>query len=151
MERTRGERASRRSGRESGRGGTEATEADVTDGTSNTIEVGEDNGAEGTQEDYNATDMLAAALLGAAVGAGLGLLATKLVESDDVRDHLIAARRGMGRNVRRGLRAARQSVGRAAAVKEYAEKARAAFEDALEREVRDLRRAARRRRRKFGF
>jgi hypothetical protein len=36
-------------------------------------------------------------------------------------------------------------------VKDYAERARAAFEDALEREVRDLRRAARRRRRKLGF
>ncbi len=127
------------------------TDSDITDGTSNTIDIEEEAGIGDTRGDMDTRGLVAAAVLGAALGAGLGLLATRLVDADDVRDTIATARRGMGRGVKRGVRAARRSATAAVAVKGYAERAREAFEDALAREVRDLRRAVRRRRRKFGF
>ena len=127
------------------------SDAEIADGSSNTIDVDEEGGETGSRDELGNRDLIAAAILGAAVGAGLGLLATRLVDTDDVRDTIAVARRGMSRGVKRGVRAARQSASAAAAVKDYADRAREAFEDALEREVRDLRRAVRRRRRKFGF
>jgi hypothetical protein len=110
----------------------------------------EDDGSE-----INTGELVAAALLGAAVGAGLGLLASRYVDTDDLRDRVMAAsrrmNRGLQRGVKRGIKQARRRAPELPDVREYAARARQAFEDALEREVHALRRGARRRRRRFGF
>ena len=149
---------SRRSGRGSARGATGATDVEAR---------AEDEGAEGPdaavdeqdddaeEEELNTGELIAAALLGAAVGAGLGLLASRYVDTDDLRDRVVSASRRMNRGLRRGVSRGVKQVRRRAPelpdVREYAERARAAFEDALEREVRALKRGVRRRRRRFGF
>ena len=107
------------------------------------------------EEELNTGELIAAALLGAAVGAGLGLLASRYVDADDLRDRVVSASRRMNHGLRRGISRGVKQVRRRAPdmpdVREYADRARAAFEDALEREVRALKRGARRQRRRFGF
>ena len=103
------------------------------------------------EQDLNTGELIAAALLGAAVGAGLGLIASRYVDSDDLRDRVMSVGRQMQSGVRRGIKQVRRRAPELPDVRGYAEKAREAFEDALEREVRALKRGARRRRRRFGF
>jgi hypothetical protein len=108
-----------------------------------------------TEEELNTAELIAAALLGAAVGAGIGLLASRYVDTDDLRDRVVSASRRMNRGLRRGISRGVKQVRRRAPdlpdVREYADRAREAFEDALEREVSALKRGARRRRRRLGF
>lgn len=98
-----------------------------------------------TQDADGATDdaraLLTAALLGAAIGAGLGLLASRAMTDDSV----VAA---VQRSGRRSGRALRQ---RSEAIRSAASDAREAFEAALAREVKELRRGARRQRRRLGL
>lgn len=78
-------------------------------------------------------DVVAAAILGAAVGAGLVYLLTERTGEG----------RG-GRAVGRMMRLLRRNVA------EYAGTARAAIDDAVESELKDLRRSIRRQRKRFG-
>lgn len=109
------------------------------------------------------TTVLTAALIGAAIGAGLGLLASRAFDDDDVTAMFHAARKRARRGIRRGSAAAGAAAGaigeRAGgaigdardAVGEFASHARDSFETMLEREVRQLRKAARRQRRRLGL
>jgi hypothetical protein len=163
MARTTDSPTSRRSGRGSGRGETGAADVDERavdaraeppDDALGEQDDEQDDDAE-EQEELNTGELIAAALLGAAVGAGLGLLASRYVDTGDLRDRVVSASRQMNRGLRSGLSRGIKQVRRRAPelpdVREYAERARAVFEDALEREVRALKRGARRRRRRFGF
>ena len=117
---------------------------------------------ETTQSDAGAEDartLLTAALIGAAIGAGLGLLASRALDDDSVRGTIRQVRRRGGRAIRRRT-AAVSELGSAAGealggardtLGEYAERARDAFESALQREVKQLRRSARRQRRRLGL
>ena len=112
-------------------------------------------------------DLLTAALLGAAVGAGLAVLAgagrrrsagiggamLAAVASGRGRAMLGRAAKAAGRGaVQRGMKVAR-GFGEDAGdhVRHYADSAREAIDDAVAREVRDLRRAVRRRRKRLGI
>jgi hypothetical protein len=155
MARTTDSPTSRRSGRGSGRGETGAADVDdrpVADAPDTAVDEREDDV---TEEELNTGELVAAALLGAAVGAGLGLLASRFVDADDLRDRMVAAgrrmNRGLRRNIDRGVKQVRRRAPELPDVREYADHAREAFEKALEREVRSLRRGARRQRRRFGF
>jgi monoamine oxidase len=103
--------------------------------------------------------LIAAALIGAAIGAGLGLLASRALEDEGVSVMLRSARRRAGREIRRRSRAAAR-LGSAAgeaigdtrdSIADLAARARDSFEDVLQREVRQLRKAARRQRRRLGL
>ncbi|MGZ8492433.1 MAG: hypothetical protein ACXWZS_09550 [Gemmatirosa sp.] len=94
-------------------------------------------------DDRPQTDLLIAALLGAAVGAGVGLLAARAMADEEPA-------------VLRTARRVRRSAGRAlhdapSAVGNLASDARRAVEEAVERELREMRRAMRRRRRELGL
>ena len=103
--------------------------------------------------------LLTAALIGAAIGAGLGLLASRSIDEDNVGAMLRSARKRARGGLRRGTKAAGAIGSRAGgaiggardAVGDFASTAREAFDDLLEREVRQLRKAARRQRRRFGL
>jgi len=102
------------------------------------------------REALPSNDVLIAGLVGAAIGAGLGLL---LSNSGRSKSFPVRARK-LGRQGQRVI-AARMSGARLAetggAMRDYAERARDAFEDLLERESRSLKRALRRRRRSLGL
>jgi hypothetical protein len=97
-------------------------------------------------------DLLVAGLVGAAIGAGIGLLFSgggrSVVETLPVRATKLQ------RKVRR-MAASRARSARISdagdAVRDAAERAREAFEDLLARESRSLRRSLRRRRRSLGL
>ena len=94
-------------------------------------------------------DLLAAALLGAAVGAAAALIAS----GSSRRPPIV---RGVQRGARRagalGTAAIERIPGReaAGAVREYIDTARGAIDDAVEQELRELRRAVRRQRKRIG-
>lgn len=94
-------------------------------------------------DDRPRADLLIAALLGAALGAGVGLLAARTL-ADDEPAVLRTARR-VRRSAGRALHDAPSAVGSLAA------DARRAVEQAVEREMRQMRRAMRRRRRELGL
>jgi uncharacterized protein YoxC len=110
-----------------------------------------------TESEETAT-LVTAAIIGAAIGAGLGLLASRVMD-DDVSVMVRSARKRVGRGVRRGSAAAGAlgaSAGSAVrgageTVGDFATRARDTFEDMLQREVRQLRKAARRQRRRLGL
>lgn len=112
-----------------------------------------------SREDAGADEargLLTAALIGAAIGAGLGLLASRAMTDDSVVAAVERSGRRTGRAIRRRSRevskSAAESLGDAReGVADFARHAREAFESALEREVKDLRRAARRQRRRLGL
>jgi hypothetical protein len=134
-------------------GGTRAKSArgSARDETETTERPREDEG-----EDYGT--LVAAALIGATVGAGLGLLASRMLD-DDMAVMVRTARKRVRRGVRQGVKSAGaigssagEAIGDArGAVGDFASRAREAFEDVLQREVRQLRKAARRQRRRLGF
>lgn len=103
------------------------------------------------EETTSRADLALAALVGAAVGAGLGLLARALVTEEQT----MAARSArLVRQARRAVptRAARVAAGDAGdAVRDAVLEARASAERLLAREVREFRRALRRRRRRLGL
>ncbi|AHG90719.1 hypothetical protein J421_3182 [Gemmatirosa kalamazoonensis] len=118
-----------------------------------------ESNATGTASDDDTNALLGAALIGAAIGAGLGLLASRAFEGDAMSVVMRSARKRVKRGVRSGRKAA-SAAGSAAgealgdardAVGHFAERARDSFESALQREVRQLRKAARRRRRRLAF
>lgn len=102
-------------------------------------------------EPTNRTDLALAALVGAALGAGIGLLARNLLAEDPS----VAARSArLMQRARRSIppRAMRAAAGDAGdAVRDAIADARASAERALAREVREFRRALRRRRRRLGL
>lgn len=95
-------------------------------------------------------DLLTAALIGVAVGAGTALLISALAPEPP---------RGVQRAMRRGrklaTRGGRAALGAPEAAREqlgaYLESAREAIADTVEAELKDLRRAIRRRRRRLGL
>lgn len=100
-------------------------------------------------DDRPQADLLIAALLGAALGAGVGLLASRVLAPEEP-----AVVRGVRRVHRTASRALRDvpSVGDAtSAVGSLVADARTAVEEAIERELRQMRRAMRRRRRELGI
>jgi hypothetical protein len=115
--------------------------------------------AAGLQADRVAALAGGGALIGAAIGAGLGLLASRAFDEDDMAGMMRSARKRAGRAVRRraaaaaklGTATSRAIGGASESVGDFASHAREAFEDALRREIRDLRKAARRRRRRLGL
>jgi hypothetical protein len=107
----------------------------------------EDEGMEG-DERPNA-DLLIAALLGAAVGAGVGLLASRAFADDSsTMDRAVRQIRRRTRTVRRAV----PDVGEmAASVSGTVSDARRAAERTFKEEMRAMRRALRRRRRELGL
>jgi hypothetical protein len=109
-------------------------------------------------ESEDTATLMTAAIIGAAIGAGLGLLASRMMD-DDMAVMVRSARKRVRRGVRRGsaaagerLSSAGEAIGGAReAVGDFASRARDTFEDVLQREVRQLRKAARRQRRRLGF
>ena len=102
------------------------------------------------REALPSNDVLIAGLVGAAIGAGLGLL---ISNSGRAQSFPVRARK-LGRKGQRVVasRIAGVNFGDAGgAMRDYADRAREAFEDLLERESRDLKRALRRRRRSLGL
>lgn len=93
-------------------------------------------------------DLVAAALIGAAVGAAAALLAAGPTREPIVR----GARRGVRRSAKLGAAAIEQLPGRetAGAVRDYIETAREKIDRAVDLELRDLRRAVRRQRKRIG-
>jgi hypothetical protein len=109
--------------------------------------------AQGARGDVRETGtLITAALIGAAIGAGLGLLASRTFDEDSGVSVLMrTARKRASRELRRRSSAAGEAIGDARdAAAEFATRARDAFEDVLQREVKQLRKAARRQRRRFG-
>jgi hypothetical protein len=98
-----------------------------------------------------------AALLGAVIGAGLGLLLSRAFEREPtMTDALRVARRKSGRAIKRRTSAVSEMGSDAAesardVLGHFADQARGVFESALTREIRQLRRAARRQRRRVGL
>jgi hypothetical protein len=110
-----------------------------------------DEGDEETMmdDDRPQADLLIAALLGAAVGAGLGLLASRAMQ--DETPEVVKIARSAGRSARRAVRRAPSLSGAGGAVGDVISDARSAVERAVERELRQLKRAMRRRRRELGL
>lgn len=93
-------------------------------------------------------DLVAAALIGAAVGAAAAMLAAGPTRRPIVR--------GVERGARRSRELAAASLDRVpageavGALREYLESARSSIDQAVEEELRDLRRAVRRQRKRIG-
>lgn len=99
-------------------------------------------------DDREPTDLLIAGLIGAALGAGLGLLAARAM-AEEVPPVVSAARRlrkRAGRAIDRTPSV--RDVG--SAVSQVVEDARERVEQAVQRELRQMQRAMRRRRRELG-
>ena len=102
------------------------------------------------REAMPANDVLIAGLVGATIGAGVGFL----LSSGGRSETLPARARSLQRKGRRAIAARVPTAAMAdagEAMRDYAERAREAFEDLLEREARSLKRAIRRRRRSLGL
>jgi hypothetical protein len=93
-------------------------------------------------------ELVAVALIGAAVGAAAALMAAGPTRRPIVR----SAKRGARRSAALGAAALDTLPGReaAGAVREYLETARGAIDRAVDEELRDLRRAVRRQRKRIG-
>jgi hypothetical protein len=136
---TRDEASTARTGRGSGRGSTRTPASE----------------AEREQE----LDLLTAALLGAALGAGIALLVGGVAWRQPPRSglgHVVHGVKQTGRELRdgaakRGRRAASLGGVVGESVRDYAERARAAIDEAVDHELRDLRRLARRQRKHLGL
>lgn len=96
-----------------------------------------------TEDDRPRADLLIAALLGAALGAGIGLIAARGLAPDEPT--VLRTARRVRRSASRALHDAPSAVGN------LASDARRAVEEAVERELRQMRRAMRRRRRELGL
>ena len=96
-------------------------------------------------DDRPQADLLIAALLGAALGAGLGLLASRAMQ--DETPEVVKIARSAGRTARRAVRRTPSLYDAGGAVGEVIADARSA----VERELRQLKRAMRRRRRELGL
>ena len=97
-------------------------------------------------------DLLTAALIGVAVGAGAALLITAAVPRRPPPHPLRKALGRGGKMVRRGGRVAVAAPAAVSAqVGEYLESAREAIADTVESELKDLRRSIRRQRRRLGL
>jgi hypothetical protein len=104
-------------------------------------------------------DLLTAALLGAALGAGVALLVGGVAWREPRRSGVEQVIRGvkqsgreLGKGARRSSRrAVAASSGAAETLREYVEGARSAIDDAVSHELRDLRRLARRKRKQLGL
>jgi hypothetical protein len=104
-------------------------------------------------------DLLTAALLGAALGAGVALLVGGVAWRQPSRSgmgHVVHGVRQTGRELRegvtrRGRGASSAGAGVGKSVRDYAERARAAIDEAVDHELRDLRRLARRQRKHLGL
>ncbi|MDF1502515.1 hypothetical protein PYV61_06170 [Roseisolibacter sp. H3M3-2] len=102
-----------------------------------------------TDDDRPQADLLIAALLGAAVGAGLGLLVSRAMVDDTPA--VVRLARNAGRSARKAVRRAPSLSDAGGAVGEVLSDARGAMERAVDRELRQLKRAMRRRRRELGL
>jgi hypothetical protein len=93
-------------------------------------------------------ELVAVALIGAAVGAAAALMAAGPTRRPIVR----SAKRGVRRSAALGTAAldALPAVDAAGAVREYLETARGAIDRVVDEELRDLRRAVRRQRKRIG-
>ena len=97
-------------------------------------------------------DLLTAALIGVAIGAGAALLINAAVPRRRPAHPLRAAMQRGGKVVRRGGRAAMAAPDAVRAqVGDYLESARETITDAVESELKDLRRSIRRQRRRLGL
>ena len=123
----------------------------TTAGTQSTLGSARAGGSDAMDMDRDEQyDLLTAALIGVAVGAGTALLISAFVPEP---------RPGVQRAMRRGRKLAARGgkaalVAPAAAQKQlgaYLESAREAIADTVEAELKDLRRAIRRRRRRLGL
>ncbi len=99
--------------------------------------------------DLRRTDVIVAGIVGAALGAGLGLLALRAWEEE--RPAVVRGARRVRRRAERALRDVPAPAELTGAVRDVVADARAAAEEAVERELRALRRAVRRRRRQLGL
>jgi hypothetical protein len=115
------------------------------------VDEGDDDTMEETMmdDDRPQADLLIAALLGAAVGAGLGLLASRAMH--DETPEVVKIARSAGRSARRVVRRTPSLSDAGGAVSDVISDARTAVERAVERELRQLKRAMRRRRRELGL
>ena len=94
-------------------------------------------------------DLLIAALLGAAVGAGVGLLASRaLVDDSSTMDRAV---RQIRRRTARAVRVVPDVGEVTSSVTDAVSDARRAAERTIEREMRAMKRALRRRRRELGL
>jgi len=103
-------------------------------------------------------DLLTAALLGAALGAGIALLVGGLATRDtrSGMQHVVHGVKLTGRELSRGVSRRGRSASKfggevGESVRDYAERARRAIDEAVDHELRDLRRLARRQRKHLGF
>jgi gas vesicle protein len=94
-------------------------------------------------------DLLIAALLGAAVGAGVGLLASRAMADDS--STVDRAVRQFRKGSRRVVRAVPDVGHVASSISDGVSDARRAAERTIEREMRAMKRALRRRRRELGL
>ena len=94
-------------------------------------------------------DLLIAALLGAAVGAGVGLLASRALTDDS--STMDRAVRQIRRRSSRVVRAVPDVGDMASSISDSVSDARRAAERTIEREMRAMKRALRRRRRELGL
>jgi gas vesicle protein len=108
---------------------------------------GSDVGGMDRDEQY---DLLTAALIGVAVGAGTALLLSALAP-----ERPVGVRRAMRKGRKLAARGGKVALGAPEAAREqlgaYLESAREAIADTVEAELKDLRRAIRRRRRRLGL
>ena len=100
-------------------------------------------------EDREGVDLLIAALLGAAVGAGVGLLASRVLTPEEPA--MVRGARRVHKTATRAFRDVPSVSDASSAVSGFVSDARSAVEEAIERELRQMRRAMRRRRRELGI
>jgi gas vesicle protein len=103
----------------------------------------------GLDDTRPSADLLIAALLGAAVGAGVGLLASRAMADDS--STVDRAVRQFRKGSRRVVRAVPDVGHVASSISEGVSDARRAAERTIEREMRAMKRALRRRRRELGL
>ncbi|GLC26594.1 hypothetical protein [Roseisolibacter agri] len=100
-------------------------------------------------EDREGVDLLIAALLGAAVGAGVGLLASRVLAPEEPA--MVRGARRVHKTASRAFRDVPSVHDASSAVSGFVSAARDRVEEAIERELRQMRRAMRRRRRELGI
>jgi len=123
----------------------------TTAGTRSTLGSAREGGPDARDMDRDEQyDLLTAALIGVAVGAGTALLLSALVP-----ERPTGVQRAMRRSRKLAARGGRAALAAPEAAREqlgaYLESAREAIADTVEAELKDLRRAIRRRRRRIGL